>query len=489
MPICYLIKEKKVETLFDFVQEGMKKNRNGRGLQYQQKILSYEELSVAVLDKAKLLQEKGITTKCKVAIILSNPMDYILNVIAVSKLNAVILPIYPNTGIGKIEEIITKYDINYIISSVKLGYEFVFEHERVVIYKYSSDIDETMSDIMAILFTSGTTNTPKAIMLTRENISSNVIAISAYLKPAIEDNILLIKNLYHSSTLIGELLVGLYNGCFVVISTQLPVATVMLNLLEEKEINIFFAVPSLLKELIVSNEHEKYNLDKLRIVNFYGAPMNATDIKRLSEVLPNANIIYSYGQTEASPRVTYIERKDLLIKSGSSGKTIQGVKIDIINDEKQSVKPFEKGEIVVCGPNVMKGYYRNEERTKITLADGWLHTGDIGYLDEEGFLYVVGRKDNMVISAGKNIYIEEIENVLNEMSGIKEVLVQVKLDEKSIARIEAFVVLSDKKLTVKEIQKYCLYKLENYKVPRKIMVVDYLEKTNSGKIKRKNDFR
>jgi long-chain acyl-CoA synthetase len=477
-----------VETLFNFVQEGMKKNRNGRALQYQEKILSYEELSVAVLKKNKLLQEKGITAKCKVAIVLSNPMDYILNAIAVSKLNAVILPIYPNTGVGKIEGIVSKYDINYIISSVKLEYESIFEDDRVVVYKYSDEIDESMSDVMAILFTSGTTNTPKAIMLTNDNISSNVIAISAYLKPTIEDNILLIKSLYHSSTLIGELLVGLYNGCFIVVSTQLPVATVMLNLLEQKEINIFFAVPSLLKEIIVSKDREKYNLNKLRIVNFYGAPMNVVDIKKLSEVLPNTNIIYSYGQTEASPRVTYIERKDLLIKSGSSGKAIQGVKIDIINDENQSVKPFEKGQIVVCGPNVMKGYYRNEEKTIITLIDGWLHTGDIGYLDEDGFLYVVGRKDNMVISAGKNIYLEEIENILNEMNGIKEVLVQAKLDENSIARIESFVILSDKKLTVEEIQNYCLYKLENYKVPRKITIVDYLEKTNSGKIKRKNDF-
>ena len=477
-----------METLFNFVQEGMKKNRNGRALQYQEKILSYEELSVAVLKKNKLLQEKGITAKCKVAIVLSNPMDYILNAIAVSKLNAVILAIYPNTGVGKIEGIVSKYDINYIISSVKLEYESIFEDDRVVVYKYSDEIDESMSDVMAILFTSGTTNTPKAIMLTNDNISSNVIAISAYLKPTIEDNILLIKSLYHSSTLIGELLVGLYNGCFIVVSTQLPVATVMLNLLEQKEINIFFAVPSLLKEIIVSKDREKYNLNKLRIVNFYGAPMNVVDIKKLSEVLPNTNIIYSYGQTEASPRVTYIERKDLLIKSGSSGKAIQGVKIDIINDENQSVKPFEKGQIVVCGPNVMKGYYRNEEKTIITLIDGWLHTGDIGYLDEDGFLYVVGRKDNMVISAGKNIYLEEIENILNEMNGIKEVLVQAKLDENSIARIESFVILSDKKLTVEEIQNYCLYKLENYKVPRKITIVDYLEKTNSGKIKRKNDF-
>ena len=477
-----------METLFNFVQEGMKKNRNGRALQYQEKILSYEELSVAVLKKNKLLQEKGITAKCKVAIVLSNPMDYISNAIAVSKLNAVILPIYPNTGVGKIEGIVSKYDINYIISSVKLEYESIFEDDRVVVYKYSDEIDESMSDVMAILFTSGTTNTPKAIMLTNDNISSNVIAISAYLKPTIEDNILLIKSLYHSSTLIGELLVGLYNGCFIVVSTQLPVATVMLNLLEQKEINIFFAVPSLLKEIIVSKDREKYNLNKLRIVNFYGAPMNVVDIKKLSEVLPNTNIIYSYGQTEASPRVTYIERKDLLIKSGSSGKAIQGVKIDIINDENQSVKPFEKGQIVVCGPNVMKGYYRNEEKTIITLIDGWLHTGDIGYLDEDGFLYVVGRKDNMVISAGKNIYLEEIENILNEMNGIKEVLVQAKLDENSIARIESFVILSDKKLTVEEIQNYCLYKLENYKVPRKITIVDYLEKTNSGKIKRKNDF-
>lgn len=478
-----------METLLDFVQEGLKKNRNGRALQYQDKIFSYEELLSAILEKAKLFQQIGITANCKVAIVLTNPLDYILNSIAISSLNAIIMPIYPNTGVGKIEAIVSKYDINYIISSVQLSYESIFEDERIVVYQYSKEIDDSLSDVMTILFTSGTTNTPKAIMLTKNNISSNVRAISAYLNPTIEDNILLIKSLYHASTLIGELLVGLYNGCFIFVSTQLPVANVMLRLLEQKEINIFFAVPSLLKEIIVSKEREKYNLNQLRIMNFYGAPMNGTDITRLSEILPNVNIIYSYGQTEASPRVTYIERNELLIRPTSSGKPIQGVKIDIVDDANQSVKPFEKGQIVVWGPNVMKGYYKNEEKTKVTLENGWLHTGDVGYLDEEGFLYVIGRKDNMVISAGKNIYIEEIEHVLNEMNGIKEVLVKAKLDDKGIARMEAFVVRCDEELSVTDIQNHCLYKLENYKVPKKITFVDYLEKTNSGKIKRENDYR
>lgn len=478
-----------METLFDFVQEGIKKNRNGRALQYQDKAFSYEELSIAILEKAKKYQQMGITANCKVAIVLTNPLDFILNSFAISSLNAIIMPIYPNTGIGKIEAIVSKYDINFIISSVQLSYEAILEDDGIVVYQHSQIIDDSLSDVMTILFTSGTTNTPKAIVLTKNNISSNVRAISAYLKLTIEDNILLIKSLYHASTLIGELLVGLYNGCFILVSTQLPVANVMLKLLEEKRISIFFAVPSLLKEIIVSKEREKYNLDQLRIVNFYGAPMNGTDIMRLSEILPDVNIIYSYGQTEASPRVTYIERNELLIRPTSSGKSIQGVRIDIVDDENQSVKPFEKGQIVVLGPNVMKGYYKNEEKTKATIVNGWLHTGDIGYLDEEGFLYVTGRKDNMVISAGKNIYIEEIENVLNEMDGIKEVLVQAKLDDRGIARIEALVVRCDERITVTDIQNHCLYKLENYKVPKKITFVEYLEKTNSGKIKRGYDYR
>ena len=179
----------------------------------------------------------------------------------------------------------------------------------------------------------------------------------------------------------------------------------------------------------------------------------------------------------------------MLIRPTSSGKPIQGVKIDIVDDTNQSVKPFEKGQIVVWGPNVMKGYYKNEEKTKVTLENGWLHTGDVGYLDEEGFLYVIGRKDNMVISAGKNIYIEEIEHILNEMNGIKEVLVKAKLDDKGIARMDAFVFRCDEELSVMDIQNHSLYKLEKYKVPKKITFVDYLEKTNSGKIKRENDYR
>ncbi|MCF0130405.1 MAG: long-chain fatty acid--CoA ligase [Pseudobutyrivibrio sp.] len=340
-----------------------------------------------------------------------------------------------------------------------------------------------MNNTSIILLSSGTTNLPKAIMLSEENVVSNIIAISDYLKLTHEDNILLIKELSHSSSIIGELFVGLTNTCKIVLGENIPIAKYILPIIKKERISVFFAVPSILKDFIMTYYNEIFSNSSLRLINFYGAPMNATDINKLMDIFPNTNLIYSYGQTEASPRVTYIEKDDIKRKKGSSGRPINDVQVFIMRDNNMMCKIGEIGEIVVEGPNVMQGYYLNRKNTEKTIVNGKLYTGDYGYLDEDGFLFVTGRKDNLLISSGKNIYPEEIERVLLELPGINEVLVASNDKGDATSELVAYVVTKhDYKIKLSYIFEHCKKNLEAYKIPKDIYFTNELLKTGSGKI-------
>ena len=213
------------------------------------------------------------------------------------------------------------------------------------------------------------------------------------------------------------------------------------------------------------------------------------DLNRLLNVFEGVNFIYSYGQTEASPRITYIERNDLVRKLKSSGKCIKDVSLRIADENGKSVRNGVNGEIVVSGPNVMKGYYRNEELTVKKIRNHELYTGDMGYLDEDGFLYVNGRNDNMIISAGKNIYPEEIEEVFASFPGVECAYVDAVASSNQTQKLTAYIVLYDKKKIDKHaLSQHVKNHLENYKIPAEVYVVDQIGRTLNGKISRGQTF-
>jgi len=256
----------------------------------------------------------------------------------------------------------------------------------------------------------------------------------------------------------------------------------IIDILEKEQITVFFAVPLLLNNILKSPKINNANLDNLRIINFYGDKAKTEDIVLFDKILPKINLIYSYGLTEASPRVSYIEKKDLLLKLNSSGKTIENVSVRIKDKEGNILKANEIGEIVVAGKNVMIGYYKDRKRTKKTIKNRELFTGDIGYLAEDNFLYVIGRKDNMVISAGRNIYLEEIETVLEKHIYVKEALVVNESSENDKISLIAYVVANE--FDEESVLNFCRENLETYKCPKEIRFVNALDKTITGKIRR-----
>ena len=470
--------------MYDYLRKAVQQFPEKIAIKYKDVELSYSELD----DVIKKIADECFADieRCNIGIVVNSPMLFTMSLMAVSYLGCVAVPIYAHTGKEKIKELVKQFSLEYVI--FEKGYDVLnceesttvlsdlIIHKEVSVGKNHSD-----KNCEIILLTSGTTGAPKGIMLSRDNIKSNVEAIGDYLRLTLNDKIFMVKNMNHSSSIIGELLVGLDNMCTIVFNSKVLTASSMVNSICDNNITVFFAVPTMLREIIL--KHKQLNLEKighLRIINFYGAPMSSQDIDKLVELLPNCNLIYSYGLTEASPRVTYIMGSDLLKKAGSSGRPIKNVKIEISNKGIDN-----NGEIVVSGPNVMLGYYNDAEKTRKTIVDGKLYTGDYGYIDEDGYLYVQGRKDNMIISAGKNIYPEEIEQVLQTAEGVKEVLVRNISDDKGVEKFIAYIVTDDIEPNMSSLFEVCKNRLENYKIPSKFVYVKELEKTPSGKIVRK----
>lgn len=470
--------------MYDYLRKAVQQFPEKIAIKYKDVELSYSELD----DVIKKIADECFADieRCNIGIVVNSPMLFTMSLMAVSYLGCVAVPIYAHTGKEKIKELVKQFSLEYVI--FEKGYDVLnceesttvlsdlIIHKEVSVGKNHSD-----KNCEIILLTSGTTGAPKGIMLSRDNIKSNVEAIGDYLRLTLNDKIFMVKNMNHSSSIIGELLVGLDNMCTIVFNSKVLTASSMVNSICDNNITVFFAVPTILREIIL--KHKQLNLEKighLRIINFYGAPMSSQDIDKLVELLPDCNLIYSYGLTEASPRVTYIMGSDLLKKAGSSGRPIKNVKIEISNKGIDN-----NGEIVVSGPNVMLGYYNDAEKTRKTIVDGKLYTGDYGYIDEDGYLYVQGRKDNMIISAGKNIYPEEIEQVLQTAEGVKEVLVRNISDDKGVEKFIAYIVTDDIEPNMSSLFEVCKNRLENYKIPSKFVYVKELEKTPSGKIVRK----
>ncbi len=475
----------------NYIYSLLKNNVNSSGHFIDEKNRwSYFEFNEIVIEQAKKLKKYGVSKGSKVAIVLDNrPLEFVKMFFAIAYLDAIPFPIYTNSGEDKIVNIINYYEIDYALGCFrKIGELWnVYDFNSYSIVKTNNPVkDDINPETNLVLFTSGTTSMPKAIMLSEKNLRTNVEGISEYLSLKKDDRIFILKNLNHSSTIVGEMMMGVFNGVDLYFTNKIYTINNVEKTIRDNKITVLFAVPTIIKSILEKGKTEDYS--SLRILNFYGGKLGEKDIKRLCNMMSNCEIVYSYGLTEAAPRVTYIKKKDQLTHLGSSGKCIRNVKLYIINDDAE-LPPGEIGQIVVEGDNVMLGYYKNPLKTAKTIIDGKLYTGDLGYKDKDGFLYVVGRNDNMFIYSGKNVYLEEIESTIMAYPGVLESLVTPMYNDDEIVGFKSYIVMKEKEtFDYKNMFSYCLKNIELYKVPKEIVVVDEFEKTASGKIKRNQSF-
>ncbi len=345
------------------------------------------------------------------------------------------------------------------------------------------DPDDLQRHVLAAVFyTSGSTGLPKGVMLSHLNLVSNTLATVSYLRLKPSDSVMVILPFYYiygNSLLLTHVAVG---GTLV-IDNRFMYPEVVLDALEQEKITGFSGVPSHFMLLLNNSTFTKRKLEHLRYFTQAGGAMAPEVIRRLVEAFPQKEAWIMYGQTEAAPRVTWLPPEDVLRKLGSIGIEVPGVTVEIVDDEGQIKPAGESGELTVVGDNVMMGYWKQPEETAEVLQEGRLYTGDLARRDEEGYIYITGRRREIIKSGGNRVSAKEVEERILENNKVAEATVFGVDDDILGEAVKAAVVLKpDCVADEKEIQSHCQKTLAVHKVPRFVVFMEELPKLQSGKV-------
>ncbi len=343
-------------------------------------------------------------------------------------------------------------------------------------------IDLTLDDTAVILYTSGTTGNPKGVELTQRNVISNTVAgMGDNTNSEQETNVqLAILPLAHAFGLTVSN-IGYLTGTKFIMHPRFDTNAV-LSAIERHHVNAFAGVPAMFVALLYTPDADKFDTSSLRYCVSGSAPLPLAVLEGFQRKF-GCQILEGYGLSEATTVLTG-HNLNMPIKPGSVGKPVSGVELRIVDEDNRDVAIGEVGEIIARGPNIMKGYYNMPEATATTLRNGWLHTGDMGKFDEDGYLYIVERKKDLIIRGGFNIYPRDVEEALNSHPAVIESAVIGVPSERMGEEVKAFVVKRGE-VDAETLKAYCREKLANYKTPGEIEFVDLLPRNGVGKIDKK----
>lgn len=343
------------------------------------------------------------------------------------------------------------------------------------------------NDVALLQYTGGTTGVSKGAMLTHYNLYSNAIYTAMALPIGNSDVALAVLPLYHIYGMTAAMNAPMSGGAKIVLLPQFHVEEVM-STIQKMRVTSFCGVPAMYVAIINNPKVKRFDLGSVRACISGGAPLPVAVRKKFIE-LTGGNLVEGYGLTEASPDTHVNPLQGGVVKDGSVGLPFPHTDAAIVDlDDPSKFLPVgEVGEIVIRGPQVMKGYWNREDETRLVLQNGWLLTGDIGRMDEDGYFYVVDRKKDMIDVGGLKVYPREVEEVLFEHPAVKEAAAIGMPDSFRGEVVRCFVVLKDSapKVTEKEIMEFCSARISRYKVPRKVEFVPELPKTLVGKVLRR----
>jgi len=337
-------------------------------------------------------------------------------------------------------------------------------------------------DLAFIVFTSGTTGQPKGVMLSHGNVTAVIDAILDYLPLAPADRYALVLPLFHTYAK-SVLLTTLAAGGTVVLDSFNDLPGFVARL-ESRRITAFSGVPYHVNMLLKRAPLDRHDLSALRFVTISGSHLATETLHALARRFPSARIVFMYGMTETSTRACALPPERMADKAGSCGRPIRGVALRIVDDGDRDLPSGRSGEVLVRGDNVMQGYFGDPALTRATLRGGWLHTGDLGYLDEEGYLFLVGRKTDLIKCAGERISALEIEEVLAAHPGVLEAAVAGEPHPILGESVHAFVVRRADDVSEEELRRHCALHLTHHKIPRSWTFLNELPRTASGKVQK-----
>ncbi|MFP4573317.1 MAG: acyl-CoA synthetase [Desulfobacterales bacterium] len=354
------------------------------------------------------------------------------------------------------------------------------------------DVEVEMKDLASLNYTSGTSGTLKAAMLTQRNRLS--LSKKSLLSPdndITKDTVMChVGPITHASG--GMILpVMVRGGCNVLLpGFDIPL---LLQTIEKERVTHFFAVPTMLKMLMDYPDLGKYDLSSLKSIRYGAAPMSSDQIAKAIEIF-GPILSQGYGQTETSSGITHLSKEDHIVgddpvkikRLSSAGLPLFECDVRVVNEKGEEVEPGEVGEIIEQGDDTMAGYWKAPELTAETLINGWVYTRDMGTVDEAGYIYIVDRKSDMIISGGFNIYPSEVENTLCQHPEVSEAAVVPVPDDHWGEAVKAVVVLKeDSKVSGQELIEHCKQRLASYKKPKSVDFVSELPKNPYGKVVRR----
>jgi long-chain acyl-CoA synthetase len=499
------------------LQDSTKRYPSNNALTFYGKKISYQELSYTVNAFASSLQKHGVKKGDRVALMLPNCPQYVIAYYAALTVGAIVTQVNPMSVEREIEYVVNDSGAEMIIvfdalyPKVKKVQQSVNLNKIIVVSLVPSDhnfspdftfdgflkegngqVDpvaiDPEHDIAVLQYTGGTTGRSKGAMLTHRNLLANVLQSYEFFKHDINlgrERFLTIIPLFHVFGMSAAMNFSIFTGSDSIMLPRFDVEEV-LNTIKAEQPTIFPGVPTMYVAITNHPRAEEYGIDSIRTCNSGSAPM-PVELLREFERKTGSQILEGYGLSEASPS-THCNPRFAERKPGSVGIGFPSTDYKVVDlaTGTEEVPIGELGEIIIRGPQVMKGYWNMPEETAVTLRDGWLFTGDIARMDEDGYVYIVDRKKDLIIASGYNIYPRDVEEVIYEHPSVQEAVVIGVPDAYRGETVKAIIVLkSGKSATPEEITDFCRANMAPYKVPEIVEFREQLPKTSVGKILRR----
>jgi long-chain acyl-CoA synthetase len=483
-------------SLGKMLEESSHRYANNAATIYDGKSLTYEALHSAVNSLGNALRSLGIQKGDKVAIMLPNCPEFVISYFAVQKIGAVAVTINILSTSYELRHLIGNSDAKCLITETPLAKRYEEIRDDIPLCKHiitTSGLDTAsqfreiiekgpftleMPDIAdddpaVMIYTAGLTGRPLGAVLTNGNLLSQSDLLWSVCNATEKDRGLAVIPLFHAFGAVANMLAAIRIGAGIVLMDRFTMEAI-LGSLEKDKVTYIAAVPRLFLGMVMYPETEKYDLSSLDFCITGGSTMPPEFIPMFEDRF-KCILREGYGLTEASP-VCSVGRREMVHKPGSIGTVIPGVEAKAVDDGGNEVPRGEIGELVIRGVNVMKGYYKNEEATGQVIRNGWLYTSDLAKIDEDGYIFLTGRKKRMVITSGFNVYPREVEMILELHPAVQASMVVGKPDLMRGEIVTALIVRNpDIPVNERELTRHCRHYLSSYKVPRAIEFVESID--------------